>query len=551
MRRWGALCLVLLALAYLPAEGPATGAEPAASTSLNIVMVMADDQRFDAVAKMPFVNGRSDWVRFSRAVWNNPLCCPSRASILTGLYSHHTHVDDNDEGDLFDETSTLATWLHDGGYKTGFFGKYVNGYPFAPAPYIPAGWDRWVSFDHQPSLYDYDLVDQTSVEHHGSKAGDYSSDVFAKRAVSFVMNTPNDQPFFLMLVPFSPHEPAIAAPRHAGSFQTAAVPKTPDFNEPDMGDKPAFARSKPPQSENTMNLQRRNAWAGALAVDDAVRDLYGALQAKGLLNRTVFIYTSDNGHANGEHRHHGKRCEWDICLRVPFLVRYPGVPGRTDNRMISNIDIAPTITEIANVARPPTDGVSARSAIVGETTASVRDEVLIRGVAGEGFDASYWGVRTATWKYNEIVGTGERELYSLASDPYELKNLAGTEVNAAKLLELATRTYELSDGLSSLPDVAPPTTPPTIGLASRTDTKIRVTWPASSDDVKVFNYVVYRNGVRIGTSTVASYTDATVKPATTYQYAVRAVDTGGNASASSPPLQVRTYRLCTTGGCVS
>ena len=95
---------------------------------MNIVMVMSDDQRFDAVSKMPFVNGRTDWVRFKQAIWNNPLCCPSRASILSGLYSHHTHVENNTQGDLFDDSNTLATWLHDGGYRTGFFGKYVNGY---------------------------------------------------------------------------------------------------------------------------------------------------------------------------------------------------------------------------------------------------------------------------------------------------------------------------------------------------------------------------------------------------------------------------------------
>ena len=282
-----------------------------------------------------------------------------------------------------------------------------------------------------------------------------------------------------------------------------------------------------------------------------MRDLFNALQAKGQLNNTVFVYTSDNGHANGEHRHHGKRCEWDICLKVPFLVRYPGVPGRTDSRLVSNIDIAPTFADIAGVATPSVDGFSARNAILNNTSGPIRDEVLIRGVDGEGFDATCWGVRTPLWKYDEIVGTGERELYDLKADPYELKNLAGTENNAAIQLQLSQRTYALSDGLSAPPDTTPPTAPTGLGVASKTDTRVRLTWPASTDNVKVFQYLIYRNGNKIGTSKVASYTDDTVKPATTYQYYVHAVDTAGNGSLPSPTLQTKTYRLCTSNNCIN
>ena len=150
------------------------------------------------------------WLWFPNAFIQTPLCCPSRATILSGRYSRHTHVRTNDDGHRFDESQTIATWLHDAGYFTGLIGKYLNRYPFGRGPYIPPGWDRWVVKRNTAATTTYSnfgFVDQGVALQTSDAPATYATDLFADHAVDFLRTAPDDRPFFLYFA----HERAASA----------------------------------------------------------------------------------------------------------------------------------------------------------------------------------------------------------------------------------------------------------------------------------------------------------------------------------------------------
>jgi arylsulfatase A-like enzyme len=179
----------------------------------NVVVILSDDQTLDTLphrpAVMPFLqqvmqDPRDHWITFPNAFLNTPLCCPSRATILTGRYSHHTGVRNNSEAIHLDEANTVATWLHDAGYTTGLVGKYLNRYPFHAAPYVPPGWDRWeakIQGSGASVYYDYVVSRQGFPVAYGHGPEDYSTDVFAGLAEDFIRSAPGDRPFFLLFAP--------------------------------------------------------------------------------------------------------------------------------------------------------------------------------------------------------------------------------------------------------------------------------------------------------------------------------------------------------------
>src|SRR5262249_46858621 len=198
----------------------------------------------------------SNGVTFTRAFTVNPLCCPSRVSLLTGKYSHSTGVYNNSgrhgSWSDFHDATTLATVLHERGYTTALIGKYVNTYGqnSGQRGYIPPGWDRWLAFLGGTKYYDYNLADQRKVVHHGHSPSDYSTTVFTRAAVEFIRTAP--RPFFLLLAPFAPHEPAIAPPGMEDSFADLPWWKPPSYNEQDRSDKPAYVRNLPPLTSRQM-----------------------------------------------------------------------------------------------------------------------------------------------------------------------------------------------------------------------------------------------------------------------------------------------------------
>ena len=443
MRR---LCIALLALLAATLLLPEV-LRPAPGQTLvrpNILLILTDDQTVESLtsATMPYTKGRADWVRFSNAILNVALCCPSRATILTGRYSHHTGIEANN-GAKFNETVTIATALRAGGYRTGLIGKYLNDYPFGRGHYIPPGWDYWVAFENRQSggaYFNYTLNENGTPVSYGATAADYSTDVLAAKAASFIRTATS--PFFLYFAPNAPHKPLTPAPRYAGSMTGVAMPHAPNFREADVTDKPAWVQNLSIPSADTMDKQRRREYETLRAVDDAVRQLFDALAAKGALDSTVVMFLTDNGFAFGEHRWTYKLCEYEECGRTPLLARGPGWTPRTVTAVVSNVDLAPTFADLAGVAPPyPPDGASLVPLLTG-TASSVHNGVLIRWKGGSRSVPAFWGVRTDRYKYVELA-TGERELYDLQADPYELQNRHGDPAFAQLEANLAAQLAAL------------------------------------------------------------------------------------------------------------
>lgn len=463
----GVTALVALACLAPPRPGPATaGAATAAGSSrLNVVLILTDDQTMESVARMPYVSSRTDWITFPSAFVNNSLCCPSRATILTGQWDTHSGVTNNSQGALLDESETLPVWLQRAGYRTGLFGKYLNAYPFDRGDYVPAGWDDWQA-SYGPSMYrqyDWDLNSNGTPVHYGSTLGtDYGVNVLARKVTDFVAaSAATGTPFFAYFAPTATHSPWRANKRWSGRFRAQAVAQSPNANEADVTDKPLWVQSRPLLDPAGADAHRRSAWAAAGSVDDAVTRIDDALRTAGVFDTTVEIFMTDNGYSFGSHRWPTKRCEYDECIRTPMLVRYPGQAGRTDQHLITNTDIAGTISEIA--AAPPgrqQDGHSFAPLLRGEPVASWPEDVLLHWPGGNGDGLAgrpdslpqFWGIRSAAAKYVEL-DTGERELYDLAADPYELANRAGDPAYALVQQDLQARLTALKKqaGAAALP----------------------------------------------------------------------------------------------------
>src|SRR5829696_5891255 len=373
------LILVLTALLAAPLAVAPQEASPAASPAApprrpNLVLVVTDDLDAASVEAMPTVRAllHDQGVSFSNFFVSTPLCCPARVSLLRGQYAHNHGVLGNGGPNggfatfhrLGGEDSTVATWLHDAGYRTALLGKYLNGYPEDTDPsYVPPGWDEWDALVAEApaggGYIDYALNENGRRVTYGHDAADYSTDVLAAKATDFIARTSGaDQPFFLYLAPFAPHQPSIPAPRHAQAFAEAWAPRSAAFNEADVSDKPSWVRARPVLSDEQVaeiDAQYRDRLRTLLAVDEMVATLVETLEATGELENTYLFFTSDNGFLLGEHRLPiGKETPYQEAVRVPLLVRGPGVPaGTAVDSLALNVDLAPTLAELASVPVPP------------------------------------------------------------------------------------------------------------------------------------------------------------------------------------------------------
>lgn len=425
--------------------GPARAAVPP-----SVVVILTDDQRWDTLWAMPTVQQRlvQHGVTFTNAFVVNSLCCPSRASLLTGKYSHSTGVWRNQPpfGGFasFDDTSTLATWLQRSGYTTGLFGKYLNGYSEAPT-YVPPGWDRWVSFVRS-EFFNYELsVDGTAVL-HGEAASDYSTDVLADEVVSFIQSTRG--PLFALFTPYAPHLPATPAPRHLDAFADLPRWRPPNYNERNVSDKPAWLQAfkrLTKDERRQLDAVRLDRLRSLLAVDEAVGRIVDALEATGRLSDTVIFFLSDNGFALGEHRRRGKMAPYEESIRVPMVVRYDpltGAPG-TDENLVLNIDVAPTAADLAGIQAPGADGRSIVP-LLRSPGSPWRQDFLVERLEKPGHSRvpTYCSVRTQDAAY-VLYGSGEEELYDLTRDPYQQKNVVAARAFTAVLEALRSRLKEL------------------------------------------------------------------------------------------------------------
>ena len=454
----------------------------AAGAAPNIILILTDDQDVQLASGdyMPRVRKLlvEQGVSFTNFFVPLSLCCPSRTAILRGQYPHNTGVLTNNlPNGGFEkahasgiESATVATLLHDAGYRTALLGKYLNGYPeTASSTYVPPGWDEWYSpaAGNPYTEYNYTLNENGRLAQYGETPADYLTDVMRDRAVDFIQRAAASpkQPLFVYFATYAPHEPFTPAPRHASLFPDVIAPRPPSFNEADVSAKPEFIRRRSLLTAaqiSSIDEDYRSRVRSLQAVDEAVADMLDALAATGRLSNTYVFFTSDNGFHMGEHRlMPGKYTPYETDIHVPLIVRGPGVPaGVVRSQLAASPDLAVTLADLAGVPPLPfSDGRSLKGLLGGEPSAAWREAVLLeefeRGMvvmpsAADHRDPSsklgirepadkddmleepipipsFYGFQTPIYKYVEYLegsgGFSAMELYA-AWDTYELDNLA-------------------------------------------------------------------------------------------------------------------------------
>jgi N-acetylglucosamine-6-sulfatase len=465
-----AAVVALTCAASIAVTGTAPVSIAVATARPNVVVIMVDDMNASALAYMPQVRSLigTPGTTFANSVVSYSLCCPSRATFLTGQYAHNHEVLGNRPPDggyaKLRAAETLPVWLRRAGYATGHVGKFLNGYGTQTPTEIPPGWTEWYG-SVDPSTYrmwGYTLNENGTLRTYGTSTVEdpalYQTDVYATKAVSYInRRAPSTEPFFLSFAPLAPHGEASGggdvsqrdprpAPRHRGDLDSVRLPKPPSWNEADVSDKPAAIRALPligPEAERRIEQVRlRGRLESLLAVDEAVAALVAALRSHGELDNTVIVFTSDNGWMQGEHRiRTGKVVPYEESIRVPLMIRGPGFPaGRQISTIAANIDLAPTILDVTGAtARLPVDGRSLVP-IANSADTELRGIVIETGPKESG--AWYAGIRSARWKYVEH-STGERELYDLNQDPYELRSVHADPRYAQVRQTLAARLATL------------------------------------------------------------------------------------------------------------
>jgi N-acetylglucosamine-6-sulfatase len=283
------------------------------------------------------------------------------------------------------------------------------------------------------AYFNYVLNENGPLVHYGSDPEDYLTDVLAGKATDFIRRT--TPPFFIYLAPSVPHgNVPTPAPRHRGAFAGMIAPRPPSFNEADMSDKPTWLRSKPlltPKQIDGIDAQYRARLEAMLAVDDMVAALVQTLEETGQLNKTFIFFTSDNGHHQGEHRlSGGKDTTYEEDIRVPLIVRGPGVPaGQTLNHQALNIDLAPTLAELAGASAP--EFIDGRSLVpvLSDTPPPLknwRQRFLVERWPPSNLEHPRVNHALRTRHYMYVEYLEERELYDLKSDPYQLDNFYST-----------------------------------------------------------------------------------------------------------------------------
>jgi arylsulfatase A-like enzyme len=454
-----------------------------AAAAPNVVLIETDDQTLESMRVMERTRALigEEGATFENAFVSLSLCCPSRATQLTGSYAHNHGVLDIKPPwggfEALDGSETLAVWLQRAGYATVLLGKYLNRYGRRDPAEVPPGWTEWHGLV-DPSTYSYYrfvLNHDGVLRRYGG--ADYQTDVITDQAEAIVTRrAASPQPFFLWVSYLAPHnglprEPGdppgspspVPAPRHRGLFAGEPLPRTPAFDEADVSDKPAAIRRRPrlgPAAERRIEHHYRQELESLLAVDEGVARIVAALERAGELEDTLLVFTSDNGYLHGEHRAPaGKVLPYEPSIRVPLLMRGPGVPrGLRLGQLAANVDLAPTLLEAAGAtAAWEPDGLSLYRFLRDPGVETGRD-LLIEGPARrrDGLPR-FAGLRTPGHLFLQR-DTGDRELYDLGRDPHQLRNLAGAGGAATLEAALARRLERLrwcaGAGCRPVPDLA-------------------------------------------------------------------------------------------------
>ncbi|HEX6262454.1 MAG TPA: sulfatase [Actinomycetota bacterium] len=418
IRRAAALAAGLALVASSPGPGPAATAA-AQDSPPNILIILSDDQRAGTLGVMPKTRRwfKRAGVLYPRAYATTPVCCPSRASILTGRYAHNHDVNTNQEAQELDHDTSIQRYLQDAGYRTGFLGKYMNAWPLLePPPHF----DRWALMAparHRDATFNIDGTVRTVRR--------YSTDFIAERAARMIEELEaTGDPWFILVAPYAPHGPF----QPSKKYRRAKVPRfrpTPSMLEKDRRDKPPYVQVRRQPLRNAKRI-RRLQLRMLMSVDDLVGETMRALGRTGARQRTLAFYLSDHGYLWTDHGLKGKNHPYTESIRLPLLARWPGrlPPGTEDLRIATNVDVPATILDAAGVAAPdpPLDG---RSLLA----PGVRDRLFTE--AWPENHVPHWrSLRTDAFHYveyrdQETGDTTFREYYDLANDPWQLRNLLG------------------------------------------------------------------------------------------------------------------------------
>ncbi|XP_024083872.1 N-acetylglucosamine-6-sulfatase-like isoform X2 [Cimex lectularius] len=308
---------------------------------------------------------------YKNAFTTTPICCPSRASLLTGLYQHNHQVKNNTldgncsskEWQTHFEGNTFATYLKEIGYNTFYGGKYLNQYGHVKAggpEHIPKGWDTWIGLVGNSKYYNYRLSINGKTKFMNNE---YLTNVLEKYALNFLSNVNHSSPFLMMVAPPAPHAPFTPEPKYNGSFLNEKIPREPHFNYGHNQDKHWFMRMKPAPLPSDIirdcDHKFSERWETLLSVDDLVKSIVDKLSDIGQLNNTYIFYTSDNGFHLGQFSMPwDKRQFYEFDIRIPFIVRGPGIDKNiTVTKPTLLIDVAPTILNLAGLNGASMDGI--------------------------------------------------------------------------------------------------------------------------------------------------------------------------------------------------
>jgi arylsulfatase A-like enzyme len=513
-------CSALIALVLLApaAHGQRTSAKP------NVIVLLTDDQEPSSLRVMDTVRKglQRRGTTMKRLYANFPLCCPSRATMLTGQYAHNHGILSNVAPDggygLFNErhgNNYLPLWLQQRGYSTAYIGKYLNEYaepdPFGTVPSeVPRGWDDWrVLAPSRAQYFGYTLNQNGSLTEFSNRNRDYSTDVFTTKAKRFIRGQAREEsPFFLMLGYAAPHgggggnpglscnRAAVPAPRHLGELRKRkgrfGLPAS--FNEADVSDKPAaiqrLAQLSPGQISD-VTRKRRCAWESLLAVDESVGEILAELERQKARRNTYVFFLSDNGYLRGEHRiRNNKRFLYEESARLPFVATGPGIArGEKSMNMATNADLTATILDVTGTpAGLLPDGESLVPSLRHPDRETGR-AVLLEAYASQ----RILGVRTSRYLYTEWDSDNpfapDIELYDTYADPFQLDNVARSPDYASVVADLGDELDNLIEcagaGCLGRPSVALSLDPSGADGCVSPPVTARITSPTESEIVSV------------------------------------------------------------------
>ncbi|MCP9236996.1 sulfatase [Lewinella sp. JB7] len=464
------------------------GTEPAPASPPNVVFILSDDHRYDFMGFTGKVPGLETphmdrmargGIHVKNAFVGTALCSPSRASILTGQYSHVHEVVDND-APAREDLIYFPQYLQEAGYETAFMGKWHMGHHNADAR---PGFDRWISFEGQGVYYNPTLnVDGEEVSYRDSA---YVTDVLTDYAVDFIRRERSDEkPFFLYLSHKAVHAEFQPAQRHAGEYRDVDIQYPPTMYPPDVDptDYRTVTAPRPTLREKRRALEvgyrydlvpnwvkaQRNSWHGVdymyngdmdfntfyrnyletlLGIDESIGTVLRTLEETGQLENTIVIYMGDNGFSFGEHGLIDKRQAYEESMRVPLLVYAPAMlDARGMEEIATNADIGPTILDMAGLATPEQmNGRSFLPLLRGETVADWRKNFFYEYYWERPFPQTptVHAIRSDSFKFIRTQGIWDiNEFYDLVNDPHEARNLIEDPNHQAKIAEMNRALFE-------------------------------------------------------------------------------------------------------------